>query len=174
MISVAAGGEVPGAAVDVEAKASGARAVEPHAGRSLRIGEVAQLTGTTPRTIRYYEEIGLLEGGREREQGKHRCYTEDDVERLRDIVRLRDLLGLSLEQLSQMLAAESARAQLRRELAQTQGPAERRRLLEQAGAHIATQLELVRRRRDELSELESELVSKQELVARRLAELGDR
>jgi len=157
-----------------EGEASGPTELGPPAQRPLRIGEVAQLTGTTPRTIRYYEEIGLLEGGHEREQGKHRCYTSDDVERLRDIVRLRDLLGLSLEQLSQMLAAESARAQLRRELAQTEAPAQRRRLLEQAGAHIATQLELVQRRQGELGELEAELLSKQDLVARRLAELGDR
>ncbi len=58
------------------------------AGRTMRIGEVAELTGTTPRTIRYYEEIGLLSGGTERETGKHRCYTQADVERVKEIVRL--------------------------------------------------------------------------------------
>jgi DNA-binding transcriptional MerR regulator len=41
----------------------------------LRIGEVAELTGLTPRTIRYYEEIGLLSGAADRAQGKHRCFT---------------------------------------------------------------------------------------------------
>ncbi len=99
--------------------------------RPLRIGEVAELTGTTPRTIRYYEEIGLLPGA-ERAQGKHRCYTEADVERVREIVRLRDLLGLSLEQLSQLLEAETARAELRREYAQAEDPATRGRILDQA------------------------------------------
>ena len=67
----------------------------------MRIGEVAEQTGTTPRTIRYYEELGLLGSEAEREQGKHRSYSEADVERIREIVRLKDLLGLSLEQLSQ-------------------------------------------------------------------------
>ncbi|MBV9004057.1 MAG: MerR family DNA-binding transcriptional regulator, partial [Solirubrobacterales bacterium] len=38
----------------------------------MRIGEVSELTGTTPRTIRYYEEIGLLPGAADRTQGKHR------------------------------------------------------------------------------------------------------
>ncbi len=38
----------------------------------LRIGEVAQLTGTTARTIRYYEEIGLLPAASGREPGAHR------------------------------------------------------------------------------------------------------
>jgi DNA-binding transcriptional MerR regulator len=146
-------------------------AVEQHE-RTLRIGEVAELTGTTPRTIRYYEEIGLLFGS-ERAQGKHRCYTDADVERVKEIVRLRDLLGLSLEQLSQLLEAETARAELRKELQRTEDPVERRRLLEQALGHITTQLELVRGRRSELERLEQELVEKRKLVHRRLRELAE-
>src|SRR5580693_9870304 len=94
--------------------------------RIMRIGEVAELTSTTPRTIRYYEEIGLLAGGAERELGKHRCYTEADVNRIHEIVRLKDLLGLSLEQLSQLLEAETARADIRHELKETEDPAKRR------------------------------------------------
>jgi DNA-binding transcriptional MerR regulator len=139
--------------------------------RTLRIGEVAELTGTTPRTIRYYEEIGLLGGsGTEREQGKHRVYTAADVERVQEIIRLRDLLGLSLEQLSRLLEAESARAHLRRELQQTEAPAERKLILEQLLAHIGTQLELVEERLAELNQLAVELRDKQALVKRRLRE----
>lgn len=133
----------------------------------LRIGELAELTGTTPRTIRYYEEIGLLTGG-ERAQGKHRFYTEEDVDRVREIVKLRDLLGLSLEQLSQLVEAETARAELRREYRRAESPGERRRLLEQALGHIETQLELVRGRRRELEKLEQELVRKRREVKRKL------
>jgi DNA-binding transcriptional MerR regulator len=138
--------------------------------RTLRIGELAELTGTTPRTIRYYEEIGLLGGAAERSLGKHRSYTEADVERVREIIRLRDLLGLSLEQLSQLLEAESARADLRREYHQTESPGERRRILERSLEHIGTQLELVRGRLRELSELADELESKQKLVRQRIRE----
>ena len=138
--------------------------------RTLRIGELAELTGTTPRTIRYYEEIGLLGGAGDREQGKHRVYTGADVERVREIIRLRDLLGLSLEELSTLLEAESARATIRREIQHTDDPAEIRRMREEALGHIATQLELVRRRRRELEQLESELVAKRRLIKERLAE----
>jgi DNA-binding transcriptional MerR regulator len=138
--------------------------------RTVRIGELAELTGTTPRTIRYYEEIGLLGGGAERVQGKHRCYTEADVERVREIVRLRDLLGLSLEQLSRLLEAESARAHLRREYHETEAPAERRRILEQVLEHIGTQLGLVRSRLEELTKLASELEDRQKLVKQRIRE----
>jgi DNA-binding transcriptional MerR regulator len=138
----------------------------------LRIGEVAELTGTTPRTIRYYEEIGLLPEAGEREQGKHRCYSQADVERVREIIRLRDLLGLTLEQLSQLLEAETARAEIRQEYRQSDDPQTRRRLLREARGHIATQLELVTRRRQELEELERELSDKRRQVDRKLGELG--
>jgi DNA-binding transcriptional MerR regulator len=138
--------------------------------RTLRIGEVAELTGVTPRTIRYYEEIGLLGGGAERVQGKHRLYTEADVERLREIVRLKELLGLSLEQLSSLLEAESARAHLRREYHQTEAPEERLQILVQLREHIGSQLALVRSRLKELNELAGELETKQKLVKERIRE----
>ena len=140
--------------------------------RSLRIGEVAELTGTTPRTIRYYEEIGLLPGAADREQGKHRCYTEADVDRIREIVRLKDLLGLSLDRLSKLLEAEAARAQLRLEYEHAEDAATQRRIMEQGLAHIATQLELVRNRQRELEQLESELVARQRLIHERLGALA--
>jgi DNA-binding transcriptional MerR regulator len=138
--------------------------------RTLRIGELAELTGTTPRTIRYYEEIGLLGGGAERTVGKHRSYTQADVERVKEIIRLRDLLGLTLEQLSQLLEAESARAHLRQELRETEAPRERVRILKQLQQHIGTQLGLVRTRLSELTELAQELEEKQALVAQRIRE----
>ena len=140
--------------------------------RPLRIGEVAELTGTTPRTIRYYEEIGLLPGASDRAQGKHRFYTEADVERVREVVRLRDLLGLSLEQLSRLLEAEAARAELRREFQQTEDPAAQKRILERSLGHIGVQLELVRERSRELEQLEKELCERKRLVQRRLKEVS--
>ena len=96
--------------------------------RELRIGDVARLAGTTPRTIRYYEEIGLLPASGPREPGAHRIYAEQDVERLADLLRLRDLLGVSLEELKRL--------------------------------DTAAQLKLLRRRRDELTALETELLTK--------------
>jgi DNA-binding transcriptional MerR regulator len=142
------------------------------ASKTLRIGEVAELTGTTPRTIRYYEEIGLLPGAHDRVQGQHRCYTEADVERVREIIRLRDLLGLSLDQLAVLLEAETARAELRRELEYAEDPSKISEILQEALGHISTQLELVRGRREALEQLEAELVAKRRKVNKRLAELS--
>jgi DNA-binding transcriptional MerR regulator len=137
--------------------------------RIMRIGEVAELTSTTPRTIRYYEEIGLLAGGTERELGRHRCYTQADVERIQEIVRLKDLLGLSLEQLSQLLEAESARADIRREFLETDDPDRRHTLLLQSRGHIDTQLRLVRARIAELTKLEADLSERHERVQEKLS-----
>ena len=139
--------------------------------RPLRIGELADRVGTTARTIRYYEEIGLLGGGEDRDHGRHRSFTEDDVERLEHILRLRDLLGLSLEDLQRVVEAEDAREALRREWHGTEDPATRMRIVDQALGHIATQLELVERRQAALAELESELREREALARRRRAEL---
>ena len=126
----------------------------------LRIGEVAERLGTTTRTIRYYEEIGLLGRRDEREAGRHRTYEEADVERLSDALRFKQLLGLSLEELKALLEAEEARAALRTEWREHNPDESRRReILEQALGHIDRQLELVRRRRQDIDALEGELAT---------------
>jgi DNA-binding transcriptional MerR regulator len=127
----------------------------------MRIGEVAQQVGTTPRTIRYYEEFGLLPASSGREPGAHRTYAEADVERLTELLRLKDLLGLSLEELKELVEAEGARAALRREWHEgVDDPARRRAILEQSLSYVSRQLELVRRRRDEIAELEDDLLAR--------------
>jgi DNA-binding transcriptional MerR regulator len=140
----------------------------------MRIGELAQRTGTTPRTIRYYEELGLLGGRDDRDLGRHRSYDEGDAERLEHILRLRDLLGLSLEDLRRVVEAEDARAALRREWHDTEDPATRLRIVEQALGHIAVQLELVERRQAALGQLERELHERRALLHQRRAELEGR
>jgi len=138
----------------------------------LRIGEVAKLAGTTPRTIRYYEEIGLLPAAGGREPGAHRTYAEADVERLTDLLRLKDLLGVSLEELKELVEAEDARAALRREWhGGVEDPVRRRQILEQSQTYTALQLELVRRRRDEIAKLEAELIARRKRVKGLLREL---
>jgi MerR family transcriptional regulator, repressor of the yfmOP operon len=143
-------------------------------GRQLRIGDVAKLAGTTPRTIRYYEEIGLLPTPASRQPGAHRTYAEDDVERLTELLRLKDLLGLSLEELKELVEAEGARAELRREWrGGVEDPVRRRQILEQSLAYISRQLDLVRRRRDEISKLEGELLARRRRVQELKRELRE-
>src|SRR5579859_7446782 len=67
----------------------------------LHIGEVAALVGVSPKTIRYYHEIGLLAEPARTEAG-YRLYTAQDLLRLQRIRRLR-ALGLSLERIKEIL-----------------------------------------------------------------------
>jgi DNA-binding transcriptional MerR regulator len=141
----------------------------------LRIGDVARLAETTPRTIRYYEELGLIPEPSARRSGGHRLYTSAQVERLREVKRLKELLGVTLEELRTLLSAEEARAEVRAQLRRDDvPPARRRELLEQALGHIDMQLELVRRRAGELSRLETELSETRRRARRKLRELDRR
>ncbi len=139
---------------------------------SLRIGDVARLVGTTPRTIRYYEEIGLLPDAPARPSGRHRSYSDADVERLREVMRMKELLGLTLEELKTLLSAEEARAEVRAQLRRDDVDAERRReLLHEALGHIDRQLALVRKRAGELAKLEHELTETRKRARRKIREL---
>ena len=139
----------------------------------LRIGEVAKLVGTTTRTIRYYEEIGLLSGGGDREAGRHRVYADADVERLRAALRLKALLGITLDDLKELLEAEEARGALRNEWHHDNpGKRRRREILDQALGHVERQLDLLARRRAEIAKLERELKDRKRSLRERIAEHG--
>ena len=80
----------------------------------IRIGEAARRLGLTTRTLRYYEEMGLLPSG-DRAQGKFRAYTEDDIRRLERITELKHLLGFNLHEIREILTAEDELKELRRQ-----------------------------------------------------------
>ena len=137
----------------------------------LRVGDVAEQTGTTPRTIRYYEEIGLLTPDGHRRKGGHRLYTAEDVERIREVMRLRDLLGLSLEQLSTLIEVESVRRHLKDQWAGATEVADQRRILAAALRCADTQLELVQRRQEQLAQLEDEVRARKAMIEARVRDL---
>lgn len=66
----------------------------------MTIGDLSKLLDLSPRTIRYYEEIGLLETAKRTEGGK-RMYSEDDFRRLRFIKKLK-ILGLTLAEMHEV------------------------------------------------------------------------
>jgi MerR family transcriptional regulator, repressor of the yfmOP operon len=137
----------------------------------FRIGTVAAEAGTTTRTIRYYEEIGLLSAGDGRPKGGHRLYTREDVERVREIIRLRDVLGLSLDQLNQLFTLESERQQLKEEWAAASDSAEQRRILLAASACADAQLALVEERKTQLAILEREICDRRARIQDRITNL---
>lgn len=68
--------------------------------KRYRIGEISRLTGLTLRTIRYYEELGLLSGGRT--DGGQRYFRDEDLVYLKRIIELKSL-GFSLEEISKII-----------------------------------------------------------------------
>jgi DNA-binding transcriptional MerR regulator len=89
---------------------TGSPAVE----QQLRIGEVARAAGVSTRTVRYYEQVGLL-GPAARTPGGTRTYTKRDVDVLLRIRELQGLMGFDLDQIRTILAAESRMDELRAE-----------------------------------------------------------
>ena len=130
---------------------------------TLRIGELAAQTGLTPATIRYYEQIGLLPGG-PRPSRSHRIYTESDVDRLELLRRLRDLLGVSLEELKAIAAAEEKAASLPARVRASSSVADKLRLVDEALREADGVLHLVRARAIDLRELEDELADRRHRI----------
>jgi DNA-binding transcriptional MerR regulator len=135
--------------------------------QALRIGEVAAQTGLTQRTIRYYEEVGLLDAP-SRTDGDYRLYSLEDVERLQRIVRLRDLFGLSLAEVRQTLETEDTLDQLRSEYRATDDAATRISKLDEALRVNDRQTELIERKMAQLHEF------REEVDARRVRYLAKR
>jgi len=96
--------------------------------RLLRIQEVATATGLTPRSIRYYEEMGLLRPAA-RSRGDYRLYDASDLERLRFIRDLRDDAGFSLAEIGRLLEDEDARIRDRERFAAAGDTAEKRAIV---------------------------------------------
>ena len=80
----------------------------------FRIGEAAERAGVSPRTLRWYEEIGLLSPSGHTTGGARR-YSEEDLTRIEHIRELQSLLGLDLGEIRDILWGEDALAGLRRE-----------------------------------------------------------
>lgn len=111
--------------------------------RLLRIQEASEEVGLTPRSIRYYEERGLLEPAA-RSGGAYRLYDAEDIDRLRFIKGLRDDAGFSLTDIGQLLEDETARARIGARFREATDPAERRALLLDGIGRIDRQVETLR------------------------------
>jgi DNA-binding transcriptional MerR regulator len=122
---------------------------------SYRIGELAANVGMTERTIRYYEEVGLLDSVK-RLDGGTRVYTDEDVRRLKFIRKLK-VLGLSLQEMHELEGMYKTQRSNKVVLP---------RLIELLDSHLET----VDGRIAELQALRDEIRRYREHVAQRLVE----
>jgi DNA-binding transcriptional MerR regulator len=138
--------------------------------RLLRIQEVAAEVGLTTRSIRYYEELGLLEPAA-RSDGDYRLFDQSDLDRLRFIKSLRDDAGFSLAQVGQMLEDEAARARNRERLAHATDPAERRIYLDEALVRVERQIGLLDAKAERIAAMIDDVRARQRRIRASLAEL---
>src|SRR5579859_7111883 len=109
---------------------------------SYSIEQVATRIGLTKRTLRYYEEVGLLPPT-DRTEGNYRRYCEADIQRLERIKELRDLLGFSLADIRELLLAEDERGQIKVAYQHETEAGAKIAQLDRANELIRSQLQLV-------------------------------
>lgn len=125
----------------------------------LQIGEVADRTGVTQRTLRFYEEKGLLKPP-SRLEGGFRLYSEDDVRRVEQIKRLQTLLGFTLADIKEMVEAEEVKAQLRAEYRPEAELSERRAKIAKAIEVTERQVAVIDQKRAALNDMKAHLEEK--------------
>jgi DNA-binding transcriptional MerR regulator len=121
-----------------------------------RIDQVSSRTGLTKRTLRYYEEIGLLEPPA-RTEGGYRLYTNADVRRLERIKRLKDLMGFSLAEIREFVRVEEEREQVRAAWQRETAPRVHLAQLDDAEGLVRQQLRLVEEKLTGLEEMRDSL-----------------
>ncbi len=125
------------------------------------IEQVAARTGLTKRTLRYYEEVGLLPPT-DRTEGNYRRYSEEDIQRLQRIKNLRDLLGFSLAEIRELLNAEDERGQIKVAYQHETEAAAKIAQLVRADEFIRSQLRLIEQKIDGLEQMRAGLLAKLE------------
>ncbi len=134
--------------------------IEPESNDAyLQIGEVADRTGVTQRTLRFYEEKGLLKPP-SRLDGGFRLYSEDDVRRVEQIKRLQSLLGLTLADIKEMVEAEEIKMQLRAEYRRDAEVSERKAKISRAIEVTEGQVAVIDQKLAALQEMKEHLEQK--------------
>lgn len=136
----------------------------------LQIGEVAERTGVTQRTLRFYEEKGLLRPPT-RMEGGFRLYSEEDVRRVNHIRRLQDLLGVTLAEIKEMVEAEEMLRELKAQYRPESDVSEKKSQLQKATEVVTRQHGIVSQKAEQMSEMKQQLEERLRTFDRWMAEL---
>ncbi len=136
----------------------------------LQIGEVAERTGVTQRTLRFYEEKGLLRPPT-RMDGGFRLYSEEDVRRVEQIRRLQNLLGVTLAEIKEMVDAEEMLRELKAQYRPEADVGEKKRQLQKATEVVERQYAIVSQKAEQMSEMKGQLEERLKLFTRWMSEL---
>ncbi|HCI79692.1 MAG TPA: hypothetical protein DHW02_08380 [Ktedonobacter sp.] len=133
--------------------------IQEHEQILYTIEQAASRTGMTKRTLRYYEEVGLLPPT-DRTGGNYRRYTEQDVQLLERIKELRDLLGFSLTEIRSLLDAENERGQIKLAYQHETDATAKLAQLDRADELIRHQLSLIEQKQASLQQMRASLLDR--------------
>lgn len=122
----------------------------------LKIEDVAKESGLTKRTIRYYEEIGLLPPPK-RSEGGIRLYSREHIDYLNRLVSARDVLGFSLLELQQFVKINGELELHRKDYRESTDQAERKVKLAEISERLGTQLEALEQKMQKIHQVKQDL-----------------
>jgi DNA-binding transcriptional MerR regulator len=127
----------------------------------LQIGEAAERAQLTQRTLRYYEEKGLL-APPTRMEGGFRLYSPEDIERIDRIRQMKDLLGFSLAEIKDMIEADDVRLQMRAEWRTDADAAEKAAKVRRAREATLQQIAMLDTKMEKMAEMRRTLAERVE------------
>lgn len=116
-----------------------------------KIEEVTKQTGLTKRTLRYYEEIGLIHPP-ERSEGNIRLYTDEDVEQIKKIVEAKEVLGITLQEMQYFLSLKERMEQRKN----SDNPRDRE-VIQEIANMLANQIETLDKKMLQMKRVKEEL-----------------
>ncbi|MGD0035334.1 MULTISPECIES: MerR family transcriptional regulator [Paenibacillus] len=128
-----------------------------------KIDDVAKECGLTKRTIRYYEEIGVMPSP-QRTDGGTRLYTREDIDYLKKVVRAKEVLGFSLQELHTYIAMADVLNEQRFDYQQTTEVKDRIEKLTSMDETLGGQLQLIEQKLQSIHAVQAELEDLRERV----------
>ncbi|GIN85000.1 HTH-type transcriptional regulator YfmP [Heyndrickxia sporothermodurans] len=124
----------------------------------LKIDDVAKQSGLTKRTIRYYEQIGLLPSP-PRSEGGFRLYSQEHVDFLKKITNAKEVMGFTLQELQEFIALNDILELQKMDYRQVKGTSLQKEKLEKVYNTIVEQLKLIEQKKKNILKVEADLIS---------------
>ncbi|WP_256941197.1 MerR family transcriptional regulator [Bacillus sp. EAC] len=132
-----------------------------------KIDDVAKECGLTKRSIRYYEEIGLLFPP-ERSEGGFRLYSDKHIERLKQIMNVRDVLGFTLQEVQEYISIDMEFEEHRQQYRELFDENQKREKLIEVERILSQQLEMIDQKLKKMSDIRNDMDKKYQRVLKAL------
>ncbi|WP_342497894.1 MerR family transcriptional regulator [Bacillus sp. FSL L8-0654] len=136
----------------------------------MKIDQVAKRSGLTKRTIRFYEEIGLLSAPK-RTEGGVRLYSEDDMEELEKVMQAKEVLGFSLQELQSFMEIGKQLELNKEDYLLSLDPKERLEKLLDIEAQLTVQHQLISKKLETIQSFKKDLEAMKERAAHAIEQL---